>query len=357
MKENIFLIALHSIWISQKKLSYIFKDTENYRSYFENINHDRLKQAWIRIDLATKILERKNKIDINFLQKVIDEKKVTIISKKDSRYPSSLFQIANPPYILYVRWKLDERPCFSIVGSRIISSYGEKAIERIVPVLGKYFSIVSGWAAWCDTKAHRESVTSNIKTIVVVWTGIDVVYPTGNRKLYEEIIEKWWAILSIFPIGEVGNPYNFPIRNEIISWLAVWTLVVEAKVKSWSLITAQLCLDLWKDLFAIPGDVYKSGSSGCNMLIKKWEAKLTTWPMDILEEYNFSADINLEEKQKNFSDPLEQKIYNIISIESLNSNEISHKIELDINSTLKTISKLELQWIIKTSLGWKYEIS
>lgn len=356
MNEKIYLVLLHSIWITQKKLHYIFKENQNYKFFFENISQKNLSKYKIRTDVITKILEQKNKINKVFIEKAIEERWVSIITIHDENYPQKLREISNPPYLFYLRWHIDDSPSIAVVWSRKISNYWERAIEKIVSPLAKYFTIVSGGAAGCDTRAHKTTLEAWGKTISVVGTWIDVDYPVHNKKTYDEIVQAWWGVMSIFRIWEVGNPYNFPVRNEIVTWLAHGTLVVEAQQKSWSLITAQLCLDLWRDLFAIPGDIYKSGSIWCNNLIKAWAAKLTTSAMDILEEYNFSREVLPERKEIVFSSHLEKSIYNIISIESLNSNEISKKLDLNINEILKTLSLLEIQWIIKTSIGWKYVI-
>ena len=357
MQEKIYLALLHSIWISQKKLHYIFKEEQNYRDFFEKITYEKLSRYKIRKNIIENILEQRKKIDKDFIEKTLKNRGARIITIHDEVYPKNLKEIANPPYLFYLRWVLDWSPGIAVVWSRKMTSYWEKAIEKIVSPLSKYFTIISWWAAGCDSKAHKVTLNAWGKTISILGTWIDVDYPVYNKKLYDDIAQSWWAVISIFRIWEVGNPYNFPVRNEIVTGLAYGTLVVEAQEKSWSLITAGLCLDLGRDLFAIPGDIYKSGNIGCNNLIKAWTAKLTTSAIDILEEYNFSSDTIPEEKEILFSNKLEKDIYNIISIESLNSNEISHKLDSDINEILKSISILEIQWIIKTTLWGKYEIS
>lgn len=357
MNEKIYLAALHSIWISQKKLSYIFREIENYKEFFDELSYENLAIYMIRKDQIEKILEQKAKINLSFLKKSLEKRWAKIVTIHDDNYPDKLKRIANPPYLFYLRWRADNAPAIAVVWSRKISSYGIKAIEHIVAPLAKYFTIVSGWAAWCDSKAHQTTLENAGKTTAVLWTGIDVDYPVQNKKLYDEIADSWWAVISIFRIWEVGNPYNFPVRNEIVTWLSNGTLVVEAQEKSWSLITAQLSLDLWRDLFAVPGDIYKQNSIWCNNLIKAWEAKLVTSAVDILEEYNFSSELTNEKRELTFSSQLEKNIYNIISIESLNINQIASKLGLGINDILKVISILEIQWILKRTLGWKYEIS
>ena len=201
-----------------------------------------------------------------------------------------------------------------------MTSYGDILIEKIVWDISKYFIIVSGWAAWCDTKSHEIALEKGNKTLSVIGTWIDIDYPVMNKKLYDRIVDFWGWVISIFPIGEVWNPYNFPVRNEIVAWLSVWLIFIEASSKSGTLITANLALDMWNDIFAIPGDVFKSHSSWCNRLIKNWNAKLITCWEDILEEYidisSRSHEVNRKEKIK-FADTIEKEIYNIFLLESL----------------------------------------
>ena len=357
MNGKIYLALLHSIWVSQKKLHYIFKEKQNYREFFENISHDHLSKYKIRANIIENILEQRKKVNKGFIEKALEKRGVTIITFHDSKYPQGLKEIANPPYLFYLRWSLKIAPSIAVVWSRKISSYWENAIEKIVAPLSQYFSIVSGGAAGCDTKAHRVTLENTWTTISVIGTGIDVDYPVHNKKLYDDIAISGWAVISIFRVWEVWNPYNFPVRNEIVTWLSHGVLVVEAQEKSGSLITAKLALDSGRDLFAVPGDIYKQNSVGCNNLIKAWEAKLVSSAIDILEEYNFSSEIVPEKKKISFSNKIEQEIYNIISIESLNINEIAIKMGKNIWEILKLISMLEIKWILKRTVGWKYEIS
>ena len=175
--------------------------------------------------------------------------------------------------------------------------------------------------------------------------------------MYDDIVLKWWWVISIFPIWEVWNSYNFPIRNEIVAWLSVWVLVVEARKKSWTLITSNLALDLWKELFAIPWDIFKSNSDWCNYLIKSWMAKLVMTSSDLLEEFNISNK-NKEKKDIiiSFNDEIEEKIYNLLLLESLWINEISAKIGLDIKIVSLKLSILEITNCIKKGIWWKYEV-
>ena len=359
MEEKIYLALLHTLWLSQRKLHEIFSGKQDYKCFYENISHNNLLKYKLSEKLIKIILERKNKFNIDFIKKNIEKREVEIITVFDENYPQDLLNISQVPFVIYVRWIINNSQKFSVVGTRKISSYGKKVIENIIPDISKYFTIVSGWAAWCDTYSHKYAIDSWNKTLSVIWTWIDQDYPTWNIKLYNDIVKTWWAVLSIFPIWEVWNPYNFPIRNEVVAWLSVGTLVVEAQIKSGTMITSWQCLDLWKDLFAVPGDIYLSNSSWCNDLIKKWSAKLVTHSIDILEEYNISNKSSNTTKSKkivNFSDDIEKDVYNLLLIEKYNINELSKKLWIDVRTLWFKLSMLEISGIIKKTLSWDYEI-
>jgi DNA processing protein len=258
---------------------------------------------------------------------------------------------------LYVRGVLWTWPKIAFVWSRKVSTYWNRAIESLVPEVSRYFTIVSGGAYWCDTLAHVQALDAGNKTVSVVWTSICEDYPQWNKWLYDRIVANGWAVVSIFPLWVPGSGYNFPIRNEIVAWLSVGTVVIEAQKKSGSLITAQLCLDLWKDLFAVPWEIFKINSAGCNNLVKKWEAKMVTNSLDILEEYNLWSSWALWAQEKiEFDDELEEKIYNCLLLESFTGDDLARKLWLDISSLCFKLSMLEIRGFIKKTLWWKFEV-
>ncbi len=353
--EYLYLALLHYIWFTHKKLFKIFENKQNYKEVFENINYDFLKNLSFQEKQINFILKKYSLLKLENLAKKLKQRKVEIITYFDSKYPKNLKNIFNPPFLLYVRGEIDNLPKFAIIWSRKISSYWKKVIEDFVPDLAKYFSIVSWGAAWCDTYAHKEALKNNWKTIAVIWTWIDLDYPMENKKFFDEIAELG-AVISIFPIWEVGNSYNFPVRNEIVAWLAKGILVVEAREKSGSLITANLGLELWKDIFAVPGDIYKWWAVWTNNLIKQWNAKLTTKISDILEEYNIQNKKNKSKQNIKFNDEIEQKIYNTLILDNLKIDELSKKINLDISTISFKLSMMEITGLIKKNNMWYYEI-
>lgn len=351
-----YLALLHKIGLTHKNLFQIFAEKNwDFKNFFENLNFDILKNYKIPENRILQILKYKNNLNKEEIFQKIDDLDIKIITFYDENYPENLKNIFNSPFLLYVRWEISWN-FLAFVWSRSITSYWKKIIENFVPKVWKYFWIISGWALGCDFYSHKIALENNIKTIAVFWTWIDIFYPPTNKNLFEEILEKSWALVSSFPIWEPWNPYNFPIRNEIVAGWSKWVFVVEAKKKSWSLITANLALDLGKDLFTSPWDIFRETSSWCNELLQKNEAKMVLKAEDILEEYNINAK-NLETKKEiNFTDELEKNIYNILLLEPLNIDKISEKLTLDISTTSLKISFMELMWIIRKTENWKYEI-
>ncbi len=349
-----YLVYLHSIWLTHKKLNEIFEKNNNYELFYKELSVSLLKKFFDKEDQILKILETKNKLNTSIIDKKITNLWIHIITIKDENYPQNLKQISHPPYFLYVRWNLhgnDE--FFSIVWSRKISQYAKKVGETIIPDLTKYFTIVSGWAWWCDTLAHKITLENNWKTIVVFWTGIDITYPNLNKNLFEEVIKKNWALISIFPIWTPGSLYTFPMRNEIVSGMSSWVLILEAGKKSGTLITANLALDQGKNLFAIPWDIFHPSYTGTNHLIKSSNAKLITSSDDILEEYNYQ--IIDTKKEIIFENDIQKDIYHLLKYNlSLNIDDIIEKTQYEYWVLSLNLALMELNEVIKKDIFGKY---
>lgn len=354
MKEKVYFAALHKIWFTHKQLFKLYENYKDLKSLYEKIDSTFLWNFWIKLKSIENIIKNKDNLDLSKLEDFIIKKDIRIINFFDEDYPENLKNIFNPPFILYVLWDIS-LPWIAFIWSRNITSYGKKIIENFVPEIWKYFTIISGWAYGCDTYSHKNALNNNIKTIAVLWNGIDIDYPSENKKLYKDIVSSSWAIISSFPIWEKPNPYNFPIRNEIVAWLSTWVFIAEAKEKSGTLITAKLALDLWKDVFCVPGDIFNSSSSWCNNLLLNWEAKIVTKPFDILSEYNFSEKID-HKKSLIFTDELEQKIYDTLKIEAFSLDDLSIKLWTPVSSLVLKISIFELSWYIRKNTFNKYEL-
>jgi DNA processing protein len=208
----------------------------------------------------------------------------------DPRYPAALRNIAGSPIALYVAGNVEvlNDPQLSIVGSRNPTPSGrETAFEFAESLAARGLGITSGLAEGIDTAAHRGALSGQGITVAVFGSGIDVIYPSNNLHLSEQILFQG-ALISEFPLGTPPRRANFPQRNRLIATLSLGTLVVEAARRSGSLITARLAADHNRELFAVPGSIHNPLSRGCHELIRQG-AKLTETTADILSELNFSA--------------------------------------------------------------------
>ena len=180
---------------------------------------------------------------------------ITILSISDKQYPKMLKNIYDPPIVLYARGNIGvlQNPSFAIVGARSATEYGKKTAKSIAYALAaKNINIVSGLAKGIDTYSHTGAINANKTTIAVIGTGLDIIYPKENRKLYIDILEKNGLILTEYVVGTKLKPINFPARNRIISGLSFGVLVVEASKNSGSLITADFALEQGRNVYAIP---------------------------------------------------------------------------------------------------------
>lgn len=203
----------------------------------------------------------------------------------DPRYPPMLREIFDPPILLFARGRVEllSRVMIGVVGTRRPSTYGMAVADRLSGDLSAAgLVIASGMARGIDTSAHRASLRAGGDTVAVFGCGVDVLYPSENRKLSNDIAEKG-LLLSEFPMGAPAFPQNFPVRNRIISGMSVGVLVVEGAQYSGSSITARLALDQGRDVFAVPGNVTSKMSWGPNLLIKQGAKLVQDWNDVVVE--------------------------------------------------------------------------
>jgi DNA processing protein len=205
----------------------------------------------------------------------------------DGSYPAMLREIADPPITLYVKgeWQTCfDQPCVAVIGSRMCSTYGENASEMLARDLAsRGICVVSGLARGIDAAAHKGAIRGAGKTIAVLGTGIDNVYPRENTRLVKDILDAGGAIVSQFPLGTPPLKDNFPYRNRIISGLSLGVLIVEASERSGSLITARLATEQNREVMAVPGNITSGNSYGTNYLIKSGAKLVQQW-QDVVAE-------------------------------------------------------------------------
>jgi DNA processing protein len=209
-----------------------------------------------------------------------------ILALSDPEYPSRLKEIYDPPVILFVKGSVEvlAQPGIAMVGTRHPTPYGSGMAERLsTDLAARGLVIISGLARGIDTASHRGAVSAKGKTVAILGTGIDVMYPKENTRLAEQIIALGGALVSEFPVGTFPAPQNFPIRNRIISGMSAGVLVVEAAEYSGTRITSRLALEQNRDVYAVPGNVTNKNSWGPNTLIKQGAKLVATWE-DVWEE-------------------------------------------------------------------------
>ncbi len=231
------------------------------------------------------ILEMKYRENLDKYQKYIEKNKIQIITICDTNYPEQLKNIYDKPIVLYALGNTDilHKTGVAIVGCRDCSEYGKKTALKIGYELAKKdLCIISGLAKGIDKYSHIGALEAGGSTIGVIGCGLDYIYPYENKNLYERIIKNNGLIITEYIVGTKPNKINFPARNRIISGLSKGVIVVEAKEKSGSLITADFALEQGKEVFAIPGNIDNINSKGTNELIKQG-AIIATDCRDIIE--------------------------------------------------------------------------
>lgn len=273
-----------------------------------------------------------------------------------AQFPPLLREINDPPATLYLEGELapPESVYLTVVGSRKFSNYGREACEKIISELAGYpVVIVSGLAVGIDTIAHQSALQTGLLTIAIPGSGLDrtVLHPSSNRKLADEIIASGGALLSEFPPTYPAGLHTFPRRNRLMAGLAKAILVIEAGEKSGTLITARLAIDYNRDVLAVPGSIFSTGSLGTNNLIKLGAAPVCNG-RDVLLAlgYDLPEDgqlkLNLAELSAN-----EKKVYELLNIEPLSRDELIRNLNLPISEANVLLATLEIKGIIKEMMG------
>ncbi|HEY8541133.1 MAG TPA: DNA-processing protein DprA [Pseudothermotoga sp.] len=318
-------------------------------SYFGRFSIEELERIVSRFDSIEEILKADfmdgfERFKAHYDEKFMNDQErrakeigTEIISFWDEDYPELLRQTISPPAVLFClgNKKLLNEKCVAVVGTRRITNYGKLVTKKIVPELVRAdLVIVSGMAFGVDSLAHQISIENNGKTIAVLGTGVDVCYPASNRRLYERIVENG-CIVSEYPFGTKAAKQNFPARNRIIAGLCRATIVIEAPMDSGALITARMSAEIGRDVFAVPADIDKKMSEGCNWLLKMGAIPLTD-STQILEYYGIT--FVKDEKQDDF--------LKIFDEGPLLAEEIVNKLNLGLSEVLSKLTEYELKGLV-----------
>ena len=341
-------------------------------SKIEGLGPVKLKRALERYGGSAKDLCLALKASQKDAEKEIEEaqkKNISILTLEDSHYPQLLKEIHSPPPVLYIKGSLDKiEKSIAIVGTRTATRYGQEIACKLASELaGLGICVVSGLAFGIDSEAHRGALRVKGKTVAVLGSGADRIFPPSNRNLAYEILETQGAIMSEFPLGFPPAKWTFPQRNRIISGLSMGVIVVEGHYNSGAMITAKCALDQGREVFAVPGNVELDQSKGPHWLIKQG-AKLIESVDDVLEELNMARTMtnvptfakasagkqlpmtNEGRDYTNLSSD-EQKIVSVLSLEPKHIDMISAESGFLISQVSSLLMMLEVKKIIRQLPG------
>ncbi len=282
---------------------------------------------------------------------------IEVVTLPDADYPPLLKEIYAPPPVLFRRGTLlpEDALALAVVGTRSATPYGRLVTERFVSALvASGVTIVSGLARGIDAVAHRAALQSGGRTIAVLGSGVDTIYPSEHRSLAAAVIEHG-ALLSEYAPGTKPERDNFPARNRLIAGMTRGTLVIEAGEVSGALITAHMALEQNREVFAVPGSITSTHSAGTNALIRHGEAKLVARVEDILEELN--PDLVAEQLRLVDLLPdndLESALLRALSAEPLHVDDLSRATSLPIATVSSTLTMLEMKGSVKHAGGMVY---
>ncbi len=345
--------------IGTAKLLSLFTKFDSFESILYASPSSLCKVEHINSTLANRIIKAKNELN-KFVEQTekefeeLDKINADILTLWDQDFPTNLKRIYSPPLLLYYCGSLEllNTDCLAVVGTRMPSAYGKLVCEKFSKELVfKEITIVSGLARGIDSMAHSTVLSNKGKTIAVIGSGIDVIYPPENKKLFKGICETG-LVLSEYPLGTRPDPQNFPKRNRIISGLSLGTLVIETRITGGALQTARYALDHGREVFAIPGNITSPQSEGTNFLIQRGEAKPVTKAEDILEELNLLNNANILIKKQVFDlNIFEQKIFDNLSDIPIHIDSLSNNTGFSTSDCLINLLSLEFKGYVKQLPG------
>ncbi|MCD6551756.1 DNA-processing protein DprA [Thermotoga sp.] len=294
---------------------------------------------------AQKFRERCSEEEFEGQKTLIERYGVKLISFWDDSYPESLRKTRFPPAVLFVRGddRLLRESCVGVVGTRRPTGYGTSVTKRFVKLLCECFVIVSGMALGIDSVAHREALDNGGRTVAVLGTGVDVIYPKLNKVLFNRIL-KSGCVVSEYPMGTRPRKHHFPARNRIIAGLSRVIVVTEAPMKSGALITAKFAVENGRDVFAVPGDIDRKTSEGTNYLVKSGACPLTS-------EEDLMFYLGLASKKDLSLDPPQKMVYESLKVSPKSVDDLVEELGWDVSEVLKVISELELAGLVEFFWG------
>ncbi len=364
MESREALVALNMIDnvgpVRMRQLLEVFEDAP---SVLAASRSQLMRAKGIGEETAEAIVNWRTTVDLDAELKRIEQFGCHVVIGSDALYPESLKQIYDPPIVLYVKGQLLSRDknAVAMVGSRLTTPYGLETARRLAYQLAfAGVTIVSGGARGIDTAAHQGAHNAKGRTIVVLGTGINIVFPPENRELFDRCAENG-AVITQFPFNRKADKQSFPIRNRIVAGMTLGTVVVEANLTSGALITAGMAADYGRQVYAVPGRIDSPRSKGCHDLIKKG-AKLCEDAEDVLCEFEYlfppSQRPSPEAAQNLLGSMMlsenEDKVLSVLKDDESHIDEVIRMTGLPVATVNVALLTLEMKKLVKQSPGKLY---
>ena len=311
-------------------------------------------------ETAQAIANWEKTVDLDGELKRITDFGCRILTQADEDYPELLRQIYDPPIVLYVSGQLTskDKNAVAMVGSRQTTHYGLEAARKLAYQLAYVgVTVVSGAARGIDTASHQGALSAKGRTVAVLGTGINIIFPPENRELFDRIAANG-AVITQFPFNRQADKQSFPIRNRIVAGMTLGTVVVEANLTSGALITSHFATEYGRQVFAVPGRIDSPRSKGCHELIKQG-AKLCEGAEDILSEFEYLFPASNRPPGANETGVLpalslsenEQKVYDALSNEEATIDEVIRHSGLPSSTVSVALLGLEMKRLVKQLRG------
>ena len=351
-KELEFWVATSAIpGVGTATFAYLLKKFKRLQKFWEAPDSEIQK---LKLDSKTResIIKFRNEVSPRLYLDTVYERGIKVVSVVDRDYPANLRSISDAPPVLYFRGTLlpEDDLAIAVVGARFATSYGRQVTEKFVyELVASNLAIVSGLARGIDSFAHRAALEAGGRTIAVLGSGVDTIYPPENKKLAEDIVKNG-ALVSEFPLGFPSVPSNFPARNRIISGLSLGVLVTEAAEDSGSLITAGQAAEQGREVFAVPGAIFGKMSRGTNNLIKEGVHPATE-ASDILQILEIERKAQQQTRNKKLETSKmgkdQKKILDLLDGSSKHIDLIARESGLSIDKVSSALSLMELSGFVK----------
>lgn len=321
-----------------------------------NAPQDALENAGLTSRVIENLQAVRRDVELEPLLERILSRGIKVLTWESQDYPRRLREVDQPPPVLYINGELtvEDEWAVAIVGTRRVTAYGRQMAEELAEYLaGNGITVVSGLARGVDGIAHKGALSAGGRTIAVLGSGVDRIYPPEHTRLAEEIAAHG-AVISDYALGTPPDGSNFPPRNRIISGLSLAVIVVEAGNKSGALITAQFAADQGRDVFAVPGNVHAPQSIGANRLIRDGARPLLR-PQDVLKVLNLQQIHEYRAARHVIpADEIEAKLIEIIHAEALHVDEISREAGYSIEKVSAALTMMELKGLVRQVGGMQY---